>query len=136
MQLLDIYKLFNLSETHFYTTFDQLNSNSVAYDLPIIVAQFEKASAAQIGFLTYTFTVGYVDRIDGSLATGDPAEVATVQSAAILTLQLLITQFTQDTNSDFELSYGDIIPFQQRFDALTAGAYLTINITVPSGCGD
>lgn len=136
MQLLDIYNLFQLENKNFYTTFDQLNNNTVTYDLPVIVAQFEKASAATVGFLTYTFTVGYVDRIDGSLATGDPAEVATRQSEAIVCLQGIIDRFTADRDSDFEIRYGDIIPFQQRFDALTAGAYLTIEITVPAGCGD
>lgn len=135
MQLINIYNYFidTYPDYNFKSTFDSLNNNSVTYQKPIIVAQFEKATP-QMGFITYNFTVGYVDRIDGSQAVGDPLEVATVQSLAIKALEVLVDKLNTDADADWTVSFGDITPFQQRFDALTAGCYFSVNITVPSGC--
>lgn len=76
-------------------------------------------------FRTYNFNLFYVDRLDDS-----KDNLIDVQSHAIEVLDNIVNTFI-DNHFEVEITSKSFTTFTQRFLSLCAGAYCTINISIP-----
>lgn len=80
-------------------------------------------------FITFNFTVYYVDRL-----TESDDNKLDVQSTAVTVLTNITNTLRQIVP---DISLGDITTFTERFTALCAGAWINVGITVPTDyCAD
>lgn len=75
-------------------------------------------------FITYNFTLFYVDRL-----TLDKSNMIEIQSTATNFFSWLIKNIYENFTF-IDISYGEVTPFNQRFSAECAGAYMDISLTV------
>ena len=108
--------------------FDKLNVGTAKYSA--IVIQEDIHSRTE-DFMTYNFILGYVDR----MVSERDDEVA-IHSKAILLLNTIIdtlkksNQFADVTSTNYNI-------FTKRFDAMCAGAYCSLSISIPiSNCSE
>ena len=81
-------------------------------------------------FITYRFTLFYVDRL-----VLDKSNTIEIQSTAVQVFDNIIKRLRIDMNAD--INAGEVHPFTSRFAAECAGAYMNCDITVAKAlyCG-
>ena len=106
--------------------FDKLNVETAKYSAVVIQ---EDIHSRTDDFMTYNFILGYVDRmVDWR---GDDVEIHSVAVSALNTIIDTLkksNQFADVTSANYNI-------FTKRFDAMCAGAYCSLAISVPiSSC--
>lgn len=108
--------------------FDKLNVETAKYSAIVIQ---EDIHSRTDDFMTYNFILGYVDRM-----VSDRDDDVKIHSKAILLLNTVIDtlkksdQIAEVTSSNYNI-------FTKRFNALCAGAYCSLSVSIPiSSCTD
>lgn len=126
MTLLELYNYIKRiagKEANINTTVDDfydLNTEDVKYSA-FVIQQREHSKDTE--WMNYSFYFGYVDRL-----TEDKSNEIEIQSTAIEILSNIINRIYKD----FDISYGSVVPFTQRFTAECSGAYIAVTIPVPT----